>query len=111
MNSNTEKTRCYEHFLENPDCSDCDASIKVSCFSTEPATTNLKLSVEILMEEIKLLVLEKYEFQNRKKKMHISEVSNYQGSLSKIKNHGLSLETCSTNLIFSVEISVKESIL
>ena len=54
-----------QHFLEKSDSSDSDTRIKVIDFTVESSPVTVSLSIETLMEKIKLLVAEKYEFEYR----------------------------------------------
>ena len=54
-----------QHFLDKSDYQDFDARINLIKISNESSSTNLKFLIEILMEEVKLVVTEKVEFEFR----------------------------------------------
>ena len=65
-----------------------------------------------LIEEIKPVVLVKYDFENRDKKIKTKccflESSNYQNTNAREKNHGFSNEYSSTSAAFLMEILMEE---
>ena len=59
------------------DYQDCDAKIKIHLFSIEYSSLTRSMLLDPMMEELKLIVVEKYEFKN------IAVVDNLYGIFSR----------------------------
>ena len=52
-------------FLQNPDYQDSEAWIKTQFFSAKTNSLCVKFSFQMLMDGVKIVLTEKYEFENR----------------------------------------------
>ena len=80
-------------------------------FHVESSSTFLKLSIEIFLEEIKAVLVEKYGFENGDNQYQWLnlESSDYQYSNAKVKLNDFQIEVSSTNLELSTD-SVMDAI-
>ena len=67
----------YYHFLEFSDYRDFDAKIKLVEFFVECSSTNLFISIETWMVEIKPVDTEKHEFEYRVESRLIAAIGSF----------------------------------
>ena len=69
---NIEKIQSYSHVLESSGYQNFEPNLRINNFWTEFSSTNVKILIEILREEIKPVVGEKFEFQDRDKSIFLA---------------------------------------
>ena len=98
-------------FVEFPDQYDSHLNNKVNKNPSEKVSTNRKLSLESLMEELKLVVTEEKDFENRQKSKTRARfwILLYQESETGSKDNNLKHQNPSKHLKSSIETLIGEN--